>query len=245
MNNRFTLLQPQKQVKKTSVKFKAAFLKFIFLMLFLALFVVGFNFTRPSNAPIKRVKIVATYKHVDQKLLQEIVLPFLNAGFFYINVFGLQNTIIKQIPWVHNVYVQREWPNGIIMQIEEQEAFAVWNNSALFNASGDLFAPDPSTFPQNIPMLYGPEAQGRDVFETLKKIQAIVMPLNFTIRELNLTPQHYWHFVVDGGMVVYLGDTEIFERLAAMVKLYPKIVATHHGAIESIDLRYSNGFAVK
>lgn len=236
-------------MKKKHSKSKKTFnwiktLKISFLIIFAVCLYKCYIFTKPDNAPIKKIKIIATYKHISPQLVKQTTIPFLKNGFFYLNIFGLQNKILE-IPWTHRVIIQRQWPNIITIVIEEQHPILRWGSSALLNSKGDVFYPAAESIPTELPVLFGPKNTINKVFTHYQKMQKTLKPLKFTIQELNLNSQGAWHLIVNNGMTIYLGRKNIFERLQQAIKLYPKIKNKRSKPIQSIDLRYNNGIAVK
>lgn len=209
-----------------------------------------YDFTRPDHAPIKKVKVVATYAHITAQQLQETIKPFLASGFFYINVIRLQNQLM-QFPWVHHALVAREWPATLIIKIDEQTPFANWGRVALLNQEGKLFTPAPSTFPQHLPTLSGPEDQITTIIDSYLKMSKLLAQLNFSITEIDLNPQHIWHLTVlaaatpQNKIEILVAEDKAIARLERLTKVYHKILAHHQTPIQLIDLRYNNGIAIR
>lgn len=203
-----------------------------------------FQITRPSSAPISRVKIFASYQHIPHQILQNAINPYLKNGFFYLNVIGLKHKLLS-IPWVDKVAIQREWPSTIAVVIDEQKPIARWGDIALFNADGEMYFPDAQTFPHDIPLLLGPSEQPKIVFKQYKAMGNILATLGLSIQEISLSPQHFWHLTLNSGTVLFLGENEANEQLQELLKFYPKIMLDHDKPPLSIDLRYKNGLAVK
>lgn len=210
----------------------------------IAALIGAYTYTKPSNFPIKNVKVVASYAHVDQALLQNTIVPFTKNGFFYINVWGLQRELLK-VPWVYTVSVERSWPDTLIVNVVEQTPVASWGKKALINGEGAIFSADAETFPKDLPILYGPDDQEPDIFNIYRQMQTILAPHNFSIVQLNLTPHAYWCLILNTKTTIYIPKSDPAERLTAFLQLYPKIQANHSGSPASIDLRYRNGLAVK
>jgi hypothetical protein len=75
--------------------------------------------------------------------------------------------------------------------------------------------------------------------------------LDLHATQLVLSPRHAWQIRLSNGMVLELGREDVQQRLARFVAVYPfslQIEDTRHGthgAVEYVDLRYRNGFAVR
>jgi cell division protein FtsQ len=66
---------------------------------------------------------------------------------------------------------------------------------------------------------------------------------------LVLSNRYAWTVKLDNGMTVELGrdqgDAVLKERIARLVAVYPQLLERLQGKIESVDLRYPNGMALK
>jgi cell division protein FtsQ len=70
--------------------------------------------------------------------------------------------------------------------------------------------------------------------------------LGLVIDELHQDARRAWHLKLSNGMSVELGRKDPLQRLARFIGVYPAILASTTAAvIEQVDLRYSNGFALR
>ena len=53
-----------------------------------------------------------------------------------------------------------------------------------------------------------------------------------------------WELQLEGGTVVKLGQGKYQERLALVVKAWPKLTKDHTVTLSTVDARYTNGIAV-
>ena len=114
----------------------------------------------------------------------------------------------------------------------------------------------------NLPRLSGPEDSSAEVVAAFRRYQAALAPLGMTISELRLSPRRAWRLQLDNGMTLALGREQTDARLARFVALYPRlfgaqpatqnVAAAAPGAAPTapitpvtVDLRYSDGFAVR
>lgn len=202
------------------------------------------DYTKPSNFPIKQVKIFASYQHVEQPSLQQVITSHLHHGFFYLNVRSLKQQLLK-LPWVYEVSIKRQWPDTVAINIVEQQAILLWGTQSLINHKGTIFSPPPATFPQELPVIFGPAIEAPEIFHLYKKMMVLLEPLDLSIKRLVLTPQHYWEILLSNDTVVYLKEIAPLNQLELLVNLYRKITADHENSPKSIDLRYNTGLAAK
>jgi cell division protein FtsQ len=193
--------------------------------------------------PISNVKIFGA-QHIDKKDLQELVSPFVSKGFFAVDVDRIKEKLMP-IPWVSEVIVRKNWPNQVIITITEKHAVARWNETSLLSSSGELFSPPQDTYPVGLPSLAGPNGEQLSMMDNYAKMNSLLMPLHFKITSLELSPTKAWSLTLDNGIKLNLGHKDVLTRIGHFVKVYPKIVGDKVENVEYIDLRYTNGIAVR
>lgn len=210
------------------------------------------SFHRNNQLPVAKVQVVSTYAHLDPKLLQQIISNHLEGNFFDLNVISLKQDLLV-MPWVHEVFIRRKWPDAIVVKITEQQPVAQWKENALVSANGALFTPPKKTFPVGLSLLLGPEEDVQEVIMNYRKMQQLLLPLNFTITQLDLSEQRAWHMILRGSnssggnsINIFLGNENVLNKLQNFITAYPKIVASNPSqSIEAVDLRYKSGAAVR
>lgn len=235
------------QVRKCYKEFRFSWKLLTHLIGFVALifcFVYAFNqFKTIQYFPIKEVK-VAGIQHVDHAAVQRIITPLVNKGFFAVNVDQIKESL-AQFPWVADASVRRVWPNQVIIQVAEKLPLARWNDEKLLSQSGELFSPARETFPTHLPQFVGPEGMQLSMMESYAQMDKVLAPLHFKITRLELSPAHAWSLTLENGIKINVGHKDILTRLGDFVKVYPKIVGSRANEVNSVDLRYSNGLAVR
>lgn len=197
----------------------------------------------PGTLPIRQVRIEGKFRNLSTSTLQELVQDRVTGGFFNINVSAVRNTLLTD-PWVKDVSVHRVWPDSLRVYVTEQEAIALWNQSALLNKSGVLFTPDKKTFPKNLPVLFGPEGTQTLVMNRYLFLKSKLDTVDLNISVLKMDERRAWMFEIDNGIKVILGRNDFDERVARFVDLISISLSDKINSVELIDMRYPNGFAV-
>lgn len=199
--------------------------------------------TDPRLLPFKAVKVEGSFEHVDANRVRDAVAPYLAGNFFTVDVAEVQR-VVEALPWVRYAEVRRQWPDTLHVVVTEQVAVALWGADALVNDAGDVFSPPRASFPPGLPYLQGPAGSGPLLARTYRELGEIVAPLNLHITHLLLDERRAWQLGLDGGMQVMLGRGEPRGRLLRFVRFYHRALQGQEAAVERVDLRYSNGFAV-
>jgi cell division protein FtsQ len=226
-----------------AIPWKLIFKGLAFIVFISLLFISVNKFKSAEYFPIRNVKIFGA-EHLDHADVQKLVSPFVGSGFFAIDVDKIKERLL-QLPWVAQVVVRREWPDLVIVAINEKKPVALWNDNSLLSSAGELFTPDVKTYPARLPQLAGPAGEQILMAQYYAKMSSALTPLHCKITRLELTPAMAWSLTLDNGTKLSIGHKDILTRLNHFVKVYPKVVGDRITDVEYVDLRYPNGMAVK
>ncbi len=200
---------------------------------------------QPDILPLRSVQVDGKFIHIQPAEIRAVMMPFADQGFVYVDTESVRREI-ESLPWVKRAGVYRVWPDTLRVTVTEQQAVARWQEGGLVNPAGELFAPSPASYPQDLPLFQGPEAMQGTMVRRYREMQRILAPLHFSVARLEMDPRHAWRLALDNGMVLVLGhQEESHERLLRFVHSYNGVLAARADRIEQIDLRYTNGFAVR
>lgn len=194
--------------------------------------------------PIETVKVEGQYNHINHQDLQEMVLPFVQHGFFSINLNALHAQLMS-MPWVASVDLRRVWPGTLVIKLVEQHAVARWNENSLLNSQAIVFTPEPKTIPDGLPDLDGPEGLQKQVLEQYEEVSQLFAPLQLRVLKLTMSERRAWRMELSNDTVIMLGREHLMARLKRFVQVYPKIFDVPERHAQYVDLRYTNGLAVQ
>jgi len=199
----------------------------------------------PARFPIRTVNVASgSFHHVSARQVEAAVRPFLAAGFFNIDVRAVQ-AAVDALPWVDRCSVRRSWPDRLYVRVVEQQPLARWNADALLNRRGEAFHPAPDELPKGLPRLTGPDGLEKVVAGMYREVSQGLAPFHLQVAALTLDARRSWSLALADGSRFEMGRSEPYRRLMAFLKVYPRLVASRHGeALQRVDLRYTNGFAV-
>jgi cell division protein FtsQ len=198
----------------------------------------------PATFPIRDVRVQGGIAHVPQARLREAIDPFVGAGLLRVDVDGLR-TAVEALPWIRRAAVRRTWPATLVVAIEEQRPLARWADGGLLNVDGERFMPEAGTVPAGLPLIAGPAGSEKAAVERYGETQRMLQPLGFAVARLSLDARRALELELESGLVVRLGRRQASGRLLRFVRSYAKALAPRITDIESVDLRYTNGFAVQ
>jgi len=191
-------------------------------------------------------------RYVDAATVRSAALPRIRGNFFSVNLNAARQAF-ETVPWVQHASVRREWPDKLIVQVDEYQALGTWGEQEgrLISVDGILFTAnlDEAEEDGKLPVLVGPDDSAREVAQRLADLREWLAPVKLTPSSLLLSKRYAWTAMLDNGIVLNLGRAHEREQLKArvdrFVSVYPQLAAALPGRIESVDMRYPNGLALK
>jgi cell division protein FtsQ len=205
-----------------------------------------FKLFDPSTFPTRSIKIHGEYSHVSKTAIEHTIAPFVRGSFFDTDIVGIKEQLLM-LPWVETVTVKRVWPGNLVIYLQEQKPFAIWNKDKLLSENGVVFASVTNEFVNSLPQLSGSIDEQKQVIQQYKKFTEILSTRDLHIKQLQLTSDKLWVLRTNEGLVIMLGEKDTQARLARFMDVYPKIASTNPTTAQPkyIDLRYSDGVAIK
>lgn len=204
---------------------------------------------------IAHITVQGDTVHNNDVTLRANVASRLQGNFFTLDLTQAR-TAFESVPWVRKAVVKREFPNRLRVTLEEHRSAGFWgvdSESRLVNSFGEVFeanAGDAAS--QELPRLVGPDGQGAQVLEAYRNLNALFIPLDATIEELELTGRGGWRMQLDGGAEIELGRgtaQELVARTQKFTQTFTQVLSAYQRAgldrIESVDLRHNQGYAIR
>ena len=194
---------------------------------------------------LRTVSVAGELRHVTGEAIRTGLVGRVSGNFFAADLDNVRG-VLEQTPWVRRAAVRRQWPDLLLVRIEEQVPIARWQDRRLVNRYGELFEGESDAA---LPELAGPAGAERQVATRYATFSAALAPLGTELAQLALSPRHAWQLKLASGITLELGRDRPREpveaRLERFVAAYPQVVAVLGHPIEHVDLRYPHGFAVR
>jgi len=197
----------------------------------------------PGTLPIRHVRIKGNFQHLSTDRMQSMVTAVLKGGFFNLNVMTIKEALLSE-PWVNWVAVQRVWPDGLSVHIEEQQPVAHWNGVHLLNGEAGIFSPQSASSAGGLPYLSGPEGSEQLVYRRYREITR-ALERTMVVTSLALSERRAWSVKLQDGPLVILGRKAIDSRIDRLTGPVVKTLGKEISRVGVIDLRYTNGFAIQ
>ena len=191
--------------------------------------------------PLRDIQVTGDVAHVTHEQVEAVVTRELRGNFFTVDL-AQARAAFEKLPWVRKVNVRRQWPDRLEFAVEEHRPLARWGSTALVSAQGEVFEAAINT---TLPVLQGPEGTAPEVVSRYQAFQLALEPVGKHIVHMTLSARRAWVLKLDDGMVLELGRDNLDSRLGGFVAAYERTVARLPQPSTYIDLRYTNGFAVR
>jgi cell division protein FtsQ len=204
---------------------------------------LGFDaISDPDFMPIEVVRVEGDLLHVSRSGLEQKIAPLARSGFFAVDLDRIYAAATSE-PWVEDVSIRRIWPRGLLIRIREREPFARWSQGAFVTAEGEVFEAAGVEQPQ-LPVLSGPPGKGREMVDAYVRFERRLNEIGLRIGELVQDDRGSWRIVTASGLQLRLGREHIDAQMQRLIEHFPSVAGEDSRAIEEIDLRYTNGFAI-
>ena len=203
---------------------------------------------------IRAITVTGDVSHNNAVTLRANVAPRLSGTFLTLDLTAARRAF-EAVPWVRRAVVRREFPNRLKVQLQEQAAVAYWGaegESRLVNSFGEVFEANVDEVDQEaLPRLSGPDEQAAQVLASYQMLQPLFEALDLTLEQVELSPRGGWRVRLDTGAVIELGTGQMPEVLARTQRFLETLTqvtaryARKPEALETADLRYENGYAIR
>ncbi|MBR5999936.1 MAG: cell division protein FtsQ/DivIB [Oxalobacter sp.] len=191
--------------------------------------------------------------HVSDMTIRNIAIPEIKGNFFTTDLEEVRRAF-EAVPWVHKASVRREWPDKLVVALEEHKSLGTWGDEGrLLSTKGEVFtanmAEAEAGVDSNLKRFYGPDGSGREVLAQYREFLTRLAEVNLVPVEVRLSDLYSWSVRMDNGMLVVFGRDKEPRPLPMMVdrflKIYPRLIQKFGNRIARIDMRYANGMAVR
>lgn len=222
--------------------------KYIFtaLVVALLLLILAMGIKALRDAPPATIAVdaqglsAAQYQTLQQTMSQQTV-----SSFFTNDLQSLRD-IAMRLAWVDQVSVTRDWQRGIVITALPKQAVANFGTERLVDAKGKVFVPvDSSDLRQpQFATLQGSIEQAPVIMQQMQQINEWYSPLDMQVEDIILTPRMTWLVRFDNGLRVIVDNENTAQKLLSLSQLLAAQLNDRRSEMQSIDLRYKNGFTI-
>lgn len=211
-----------------------------------------------ANQPMFTLKVIdvegldnVALRHVNAEIIRSAALPRIKGNFFTTNLDVIRHSF-ELVPWVRKASVRREWPDKLIVTLEEHVPLGTWGEEGqLLSVKGEVFTANLAEAEEDTRLLEfsGPVGSEKEVMNHFLAFKEWFKPISLAPESVAYSKRYAWLIKMNSGLEVQLGreenSTVLKERVDRLLQVYPELINRLQGKIESVDLRYPNGLALK
>lgn len=261
MNARYTHLRPRPEARASvvrvplDVRLMHMAASFMFMGFVLAALLAGvWALIRLPAFAVTDIKVHGDVEHNNAVTLRANVASKLTGNFFTVDLRDVRRAF-ENVPWVRVATVQREFPNRLHVTLQEHQPVAHWGSEVsnrVVNNFGEVFEVNAGDFDDHhLPRLNGPDNQSQQVLAMYATLAPRFKALDLRLASLELTQRGSWRAKLTQGAMVELGRGSMTDVQPRMARMSSTVVQVSHqlgrnvSALESADLRYGNGYALR
>lgn len=228
-------------------------LKPVFFLLLIALPVVAVLgaykwIQNPENLTIKSIEVTGDFTILDKAELSPLIESYVKTNLFLLDDKNLEKAI-ENNPWVHSASLTHVWPNKLIVKIYEQKPVAHWGKTEMLAENGEIIKASMVKEKGDLPMLYSPNTSGKNMGRNMASgflgIRKMMKGFPLRLVEFKEDARGSWSIKLENGMTLKVGREHQAKRLKRFMVAYEESLNNVLDKISVVDLRYTNGFAVK
>ena len=213
--------------------YKSIFLLFLLILIFLT------YKSEYLHYPIKEILIISKNKKYDEKAINTYIDSLYDKNLLTVDIDDIQETIVSD-EWIRDAEITKSFPSALTIQITQHKPIARYNSNIVTSTGSMIKSSD---YSQNLPNII-------DHSNNLKSASHILSFSLINLKKINLEVQKIviYHSLIKiyTSDILLITDKEKFEiNLERLTASFEKIYDIYDKKITSIDMRYSNGFAIK
>ena len=225
----------------------------LILLIALIFIVLLDHIFRPGYFTIEQIQVEGKHQRVSPSFIEKVAWNHVSGNYFSSDL-GLIEKKLRDIPGIYNIAIRRVWPSSLHISVTESAGLAKWFgfSAGLSPPIEELLNLPPQRMFKLVPVLSGPIEKKQDVLSTYLKADSRLWPLGLEIVELRLSESRDWEFKITTSQptepknfYLVVGPKNPMEQIDDFVVVFELALRNQVDRLEKIDLRYSNGLAVK
>ena len=189
--------------------------------------------------PIDEVEIVSTTSNHNNNKINVIVESLQGSDLLSLDLNMLKKKIISD-GWIKDVEIKKSFPSKLEIVLVPQEPYAVYNSQILMKDGSVL---ESKALPENLVIVVDKTNNKLDALKVLMLCNEMLHKIDLNIKKLEI---HDSLIKINTSSNLLISDRKNLElNLKRLIESYGNLQRLFKKDIKSIDMRYSNGFAIK
>ena len=208
----------------------------------LLLLIVILTFTYKSGIvsfPIEEIDIISSDKRYNEMKLNKYIDSIYGNDLLLINIDMIQKNITSD-EWISDVEVIKSFPSRLSIRIVQHEPLAVYNNQ-IMSKSGILISSSRNL--DNLPVIVDKQKRPTAAYDILLSTLVSLKKIDLVVKKIEI--YHSLIKIYTTSIVLISDKTNFKKNIQRLVPSFSDLKNIYGKKITSIDMRYSNGFAIK
>ncbi|MGI9283979.1 MAG: cell division protein FtsQ/DivIB [Pseudomonadales bacterium] len=201
------------------------------------------NLKHYISLDVQSVAINSAFNYASRDQVSSVIEPMLNTSFFTLDL-GAIKTKLESLDWIYRAEVRRQWPNGLVINVQEQRPIARWGDSSFVSVDGDVFSGNGVLVSAKLPRLHGPPGTEKRLMNYFLEFNRMLKRNGLALGELVFDEKHTLSAKLSNGLPIYFGSERLVEKMQRFLAVHSHALAGRDKQLNYVDLRYSNGMAV-
>jgi len=208
-----------------------------------ALALVGQRVWLKLDAPVASIAVDGANRFVSAAEVRAKIAPLVGQSIWEADLEHMRERLLEN-RWLTRVDLSRQWPGQVRVELATHRPLARWGEDALMSRTGEVFRPTRVPVDLDLPALAGPPDSQWSVWERYSSLQPVLAQAGLDLVGVELSSRGALLLRLASGAEIRAGRQSLEVRLQRLLDVYPDTLAGRMQEVRSIDLRYSNGFAV-
>jgi len=204
--------------------------------------IVILTFTYKSGIvsfPIEEIDIISSDKKYNEKKLNKYIDSIYGNDLLLINIDMIQKNITSD-EWISDVEVIKSFPSKLSIRIIQHEPLAIYNNQ-IMSKSAILISSSRNL--DNLPVIVDKQKRPTAAYDTLLLTLVSLKKIDLVVKKIEI--YHSLIKIYTTSIVLISDKTNFKKNIQRLVPSFSDLKNIYGKKITSIDMRYSNGFAIK
>lgn len=189
--------------------------------------------------PIDEVEITSTTSNYDTDKINDIVASIQGQDLLSLDLGDIKRSISSD-DWINDVEIKKSFPDTLEIIIIPQQPLAIYNSKIMMMDGTVIDAP---SLPLDLPIIIDHTNDSHSSMNTLILTVKLLQKIDLDIKKVEI---HDSLIKVFTSTNVLISDRVNYEvNLNRLIISFQDLKKLFKREIKSIDMRYSNGFAIK
>jgi cell division protein FtsQ len=194
--------------------------------------------------PVASVAVEGEFRYLPKERVMTVISTQITTDFLQLDL-AILKRVLEQEPWIERAALARRWPDTLQVRIYEQQPIARWGDTGFLNFRGEVIELDSNAMLQDLPWLHGSDSEAIEIMQRYQDLAKLLRSRGMDIAKLASDGKRAWRMTLGNGVEIAIGRDQVMEKVQRFVRVYDLHLQESWAEVQAIDVRYSNGVAVR